>query len=37
MSLLKKGEKKMNEQLNLITEWDKTFPKSNKVNHNEVI
>ena len=36
MSLLKKGEKKMNEQLNLITEWDKTFPKSNKVNHKKV-
>lgn len=26
----------MNEQLNLITEWDKTFPKSNKVNHKKV-
>lgn len=36
MSLLKKVEKKMNEQLNLITEWDKTFPKSNKVNHKKV-
>ncbi len=26
----------MNEQLNLTQEWDKTFPKSDKVNHRKV-
>jgi len=25
------------EELNLVKEWDKTFPKSNKVNHQKVI
>lgn len=24
------------EKLNLTTEWDKTFPKSDKVNHSKV-
>lgn len=27
----------MNEKLNLTNEWDKTFPKSDKVNHKKVI
>ena len=26
----------MKEELNLVTEWDKTFPKSDKVNHKKV-
>ena len=26
----------MNEELNLVQEWDKTFPKSEKVNHRKV-
>ena len=26
----------MKEELNLVEEWDKTFPKSNKVNHKKV-
>lgn len=26
----------MKEQLNLVQEWDKTFPKSEKVNHSKV-
>lgn len=26
----------MNEKLNLVMEWDKTFPKSDKVNHRKV-
>ena len=26
----------MEEELNLVTEWDKTFPKSDKVNHKKV-
>ena len=29
------GEKNM-ENLNLTTDWDKTFPKSDKVNHSKV-
>ena len=24
------------EELNLVTEWDKTFPKSDKVEHSKV-
>ena len=26
----------MSEELNLVQEWDKTFPKSEKVNHRKV-
>ena len=26
----------MSEKLNLVQEWDKTFPKSEKVNHSKV-
>lgn len=26
----------MNEKLNLVNEWDKTFPKSDKVNHKKI-
>ena len=26
----------MEEKLNLVKEWDKTFPKSEKVNHKKV-
>ena len=26
----------MNEKLNLVQKWDKTFPKSKKVNHRKV-
>lgn len=26
----------MNEKLNLTEEWDKTFPKSNLINHKKV-
>lgn len=26
----------MSKELNLVQEWDKTFPKSNKVNHSKV-
>ena len=26
----------MEEKLNLTTEWDKTFPKSDKVNHHKI-
>ncbi len=26
----------MEEKLNLVQEWDKTFPKSEKVNHRKV-
>ena len=26
----------MEEQLHLVEEWDKTFPKSDKVNHKKV-
>ena len=27
----------MSNELNLVQEWDKTFPKSEKVNHRKVI
>ena len=26
----------MKEELNLVSEWDKTFPKSDKVNHSKI-
>lgn len=26
----------MNKDLNLVSEWDKTFPKSEKVDHQKV-
>lgn len=31
------GGIKMNEKLVLTEEWDKTFPKSDKVNHRKVV